>query len=244
MTTGFAKKERLTFRTFLAAASAVALLFLAHCGSDDTPPGIVQEPLPYKLDALAPHISAEAMDLHYNKHYAGYVKKTVSMTRIAPYAGKTIEALIEMTAGDEKTASLFNNAAQAWNHAFYFKSLSPDGGGKPDGRLAEMIDEAFGNLDKFKKKFIAAASGQFGSGWAWLVLVDGHLEILATANADTPIAHGLVPLLTVDVWEPAYYLDYQNRRSEFVTTVLDKLVNWPVVAKRLDSALSPAKKEQ
>ncbi len=242
MTIGFVKKQRLTFRTFLAAASAVALLFLAHCGSGDTPPSIVQEPLPYKLDALAPNISAEAMDLHYNKHYAGYVKKANAMTRTSPYAGKSIEALIEMTAGDEKAAGIFNNVAQAWNHAFYFKSLSPKGGGEPEGRLAEMIDDAFGNFDKFKKQFIAAASGQFGSGWAWLVLKDGHLSLLTTANADTPIAHGLVPLLTVDVWEHAYYLDYQNRRSEFVTTVLDKLVNWPVVADRLNGALPSEKK--
>jgi Fe-Mn family superoxide dismutase len=242
MTTDFAKKKRSTFRIFLAAASAIVLLFLAYCGSGDTPPSITKKPLPYKLDALEPYISAEAMDLHYNKHYAGYVQKANTMIRTRPYAGKSIEALIEMTAGDDKKAGIFNNTAQAWNHAFYFKSLIPDGGGTPEGRLAEMIDKSFGNFENFKKKFIAEATGQFGSGWAWLVLNDEHLELLVTANADTPLAHGRVPLFTVDVWEHAYYLDYQNRRSEFVSTVIDKLANWPLVAKRLNSALTPEKK--
>lgn len=225
-------------RIFLLVALAAVALFLVQCGADSKPAKFDQEPLPYKLDALEPHISAEAMDLHYNKHYAGYVKKAKDLTGKAPYAGQTLDALIRMTAGNTERASIFNNAAQAWNHAFYFKCLSPDGGGTPAGLLAEKIDAAFGGFEQFKQKFIAAANGQFGSGWAWLVVTDGRLEIFVTANADTPIAHGLVPLLTVDVWEHAYYLDYRNRRSQFVATVMDNLVNWSFVSERLTDALA------
>lgn len=241
MVIGIANKESFTSRIVFLAALFVISLFLVQCGSDSNPVKFVQEPLPYKLDALKPYISAEAMDLHYNKHYAGYVKKINDLTGKAPYAGKTIEALIGMTAGKSEGASVFNNAAQAWNHAFYFKCLSPEGGGRPVGPLAEKIDASFGSYKQFKEKFTAAASGQFGSGWAWLVLKDDRLELTVTANADTPIAHGLVPLLTIDVWEHAYYLDYQNRRSEFVATVLDKLVNWSFVSERMNEALSVKK---
>lgn len=242
MVIGFANKENFTSKMFLLVVLAAVALFVVQCGEDSTPANFAQEPLPFKLNALEPHVSAEAMDLHYNKHYAGYVKNAIDLTGKAPYAGKTLEALISMAAGKAESASIFNNAAQAWNHAFYFKCLSPNGGGKPEGPLAEKIDDAFGSFEKFKKAFIAAASGQFGSGWAWLVLKkDGRLELSVTGNADTPIAHGLVPLMAVDVWEHAYYLDYQNRRSEFVTTVLDKLANWSFVSEQMTDALSTKK---
>lgn len=196
--------------------------------------------MPYALDALEPCISAQAMDLHYNKHYAGYVKKAIALTSGTACGGKTPEEVIRMTAGDAAVAGIFNNAAQAWNHAFYFKVLKPKGGGEPEGRLAEMIDDAFGSYDDFKEAFIKAASSQFGSGWAWLVLKDGQLAIFTGGNADTPIAHDMLPLFCVDVWEHAYYLDYQNRRAEFVETVLDKLANWEFVASQLPEDASPA----
>jgi len=239
MATGPVHTQRPTRCTVLLTVSAIAALFLVQCGFGSSPAQFVKEPLPYELDALAPYISAEAMDLHYNKHYAGYVKKAIALTRGTVYADKSPEETIRLSAGDEASTAVFNNAAQAWNHAFYFKCLTPDGGGVPEGRLAAMIDEAFGSLDAFKKEFITAASGQFGSGWAWLVLADGHLNLFVGGNADTPLAHDLVPLMCVDVWEHAYYLDYQNRRSEFVATVLDELVNWPFVAEQLDKALPP-----
>jgi superoxide dismutase, Fe-Mn family len=239
MATGPVHPQRATRWSILLTMSAIAALFLVQCGFGSAPAEFVKEPLPYALDALAPHISAEAMDLHYNKHYAGYVKKAIALTRGTAFSGESPDAVIRLSAGDEASAAIFNNAAQAWNHAFYFKCLAPDGGGAPEGQLAAMIDEAFGSLEAFKKEFIAAAGGQFGSGWAWLVLADGHLNLFVGGNADTPIAHDLVPLLAVDVWEHAYYLDYQNRRAEFVATVLDKLVNWPFVAEQLEKALPP-----
>ena len=237
MATGLAINQRATCRIVLLTVSAIAALFLVQCGFGSSPAEIAKEPLPYALDALAPHISAEAMDLHYNKHYAGYVKKAIALTRGTVFSGKSAEEVIQLSAGDDANAAVFNNTAQAWNHAFYFKCLSPEGGGLPEGRLAAMIDEAFGSYEAFKKEFIAAASGQFGSGWAWLVLADGHLNLFVGGNADTPLAHDLVPLLAVDVWEHAYYLDYQNRRADFVATVLEDVVNWPFVAEQLEKAL-------
>ncbi|MGD9788987.1 MAG: superoxide dismutase [Sulfuricellaceae bacterium] len=224
----------------LLLACVFASLFLTQCGIGNEPAQFTKEPLPYALDALEPYISAQAMDLHYNKHYAGYVKKAIALTSGTACGGKTPEEVIRMTAGDAAVADIFNNAAQAWNHAFYFKALKPKGGGEPEGRLAEMIDGAFGSYDDFKEAFIKAASGQFGSGWAWLVLKDGQVAIFTSGNADTPIAHDMLPLFGVDVWEHAYYLDYQNRRAEFVETVLDKLANWEFVASQLPEEASPA----
>jgi Fe-Mn family superoxide dismutase len=200
----------------------------------------VMEPLPYSQDAMAPHLSAQTMGFHYDKHYAGYVKKANALTKEKGYAGKTVEAVIKMTAGDTSKAAVFNNAAQAWNHAYFFKCLKPQGGGPPEGQLAEMIDTAFGSFADFEEVFLTAAKSQFGSGWAWLVLDEGELVVISCANADTPLAHDLTPLFTVDVWEHAYYLDYQNRRADYVKTVLDNLANWDFVAEQLKKAL-PAK---
>ena len=221
-------------------ALVVAAFFLVQCGKDGKSAIFTQAPLPYSEDALAPVISAETMGLHYGKHYAGYVKKANDLTGGAAFAGKTPEAVIEMTADDPAKADIFNNAAQAWNHAFFFKCLKPEGGGAPEGRVADMIEAGFGSFDDFKTVFLTAAKDQFGSGWVWLVLEDGKLAVISSANADTPLAHGLTPLFTVDVWEHAYYLDYQNRRTDFVEGVLEGLVNWQFVAEQLDGAQAEA----
>jgi Fe-Mn family superoxide dismutase len=207
-----------------------------QCSKGGGPAIFEMAPLPYAQDALAPVISAETIGFHFDKHYAGYVKKANELTRGADYAGKTPEAVIQMAAGEASQAAVFNNAAQAWNHAFFFNCLKPEGGGVPEGDLAEMIDAAFGSLADFKALFLSAAKDQFGSGWVWLVLEDDQLSVVSTANADTPLAYGLTPLFTVDVWEHAYYLDYQNRRVDFVEGVLNQLVNWDFVADQLAKA--------
>ncbi|MFO7713726.1 superoxide dismutase [Desulfosarcina sp.] len=227
---------RLFVRSSVLAACAIAALFLLQCSGGGDSPIFVKAPLPYAEDALAPFISADTMGFHYDKHYAGYVDRANDLTKSGSYAGKSAEAVIQMTAGDASKAAVFNNAAQAWNHAFFFQCLKPNGGGAPGGLLAEMIDAAFGSFANFKKVFLTAAKDQFGSGWVWLVLDDGKLMVITGANADTPLAHGQIPLLTVDVWEHAYYLDYQNRRIDFVSTVLDNLVNWDFVALQLENA--------
>ncbi|MGA6926893.1 MAG: superoxide dismutase, partial [Desulfosarcina sp.] len=170
---------------------------------------------------------------------AGYVEKANRLIEGTKFAGKSAETVIKMTAGDDSQRDVFNNAAQAWNHAFFFNGLTPDGGGEPRGMLAEMITESFGGFADFKKAFLAAAGDRFGSGWVWLVLDQGRLAVVASANADTPLAHDQTPLFSVDVWEHAYYLDYQNRRTDFVTSVLDELADWDVVAERLAQAQPP-----
>ncbi len=190
-------------------------------------------PLPFAQDALEPHISANTLDFHHGKHHNAYVTNLNNLTQDSPLAGKSLEEVIKATAGDAAQAGVFNNAAQVWNHTFYWNSMKPGGGGAPSGDLAGRIDDAFGGLDKFKEKFKAAAIGQFGSGWAWLVVDGGNLEIVKTANADTPIAHGQTPLITCDVWEHAYYLDFQNRRPDYLQAFLDNLVNWDFAAANL-----------
>ncbi len=151
-----------------------------------------------------------------------------------PLADQPLEAVVKATANPDQTA-IFNNAAQVWNHTFYWNSLKPKGGGKPTGALAEMIDKSFGGFEQFKAEFAKAATGQFGSGWAWLVKDGDKLAVVKTGNADNPLVHGQKPLLTVDVWEHAYYLDYQNRRADYVTAVLDGLINWDFAAQNLAS---------
>ncbi len=231
--------KRPVFRTSVLAACALAALFLAQCGSGEDSVIFVKQPLPYSQDALAPFIGADTMGFHYDKHYAGYVNQANALTKRLGYGGKTAEAVIQMTAGDPSKAAVFNNAAQAWNHAYFFKCLKPGGGGAPEGLLAEMIDATFGSFVDFKTVFLSAAKDQFGSGWVWLVLDEGKLAVTTSANADTPLAHGLTPLFTVDVWEHAYYLDYQNRRVDFVKAVLDNLANWEFVTKQLEKAQPP-----
>jgi Fe-Mn family superoxide dismutase len=192
--------------------------------------------LPYAVDALEPHISRKTLEIHHGRHHRAYVEKTQSLVAGTPLAAASLEEIIAKTAGKKAKAALFNNAAQAWNHTFYWSSLSPQGGGAPSGELADLIDRDFASHAAFVDAFKAAAIGQFGSGWAWLVLDGGRLAIAATGNADTPLAHDQVPLLTVDVWEHAYYLDYQNRRADYVATFLDKLANWEFANRNLEQA--------
>jgi Fe-Mn family superoxide dismutase len=183
-------------------------------------------PLPYADNALDPVISAHTLSFHYGKHHKAYVDNLNKLVTGTPHADSSLEAIIKATAGRPADAGLFNNAAQIWNHTFYWNSLRQGGGGTPGKALADRIDADFGSLDNLKKELTQAAVTQFGSGWAWLVVKDGKLAVTKTANADTPLVHGQKPLLTIDVWEHAYYLDFQNRRPDYVAAVLDKLVDW------------------
>ena len=194
--------------------------------------------LPYAQDALEPHISANTLSFHHGKHHATYVDKLNGLIGGTDFDGKSLEEIITASAGSSEHVGVFNNAAQIWNHTFYWNCMAPNGGGQPEGVLAAKIAEDFNSFDDFKTAFHTAAANQFGSGWAWLVLDGDRLKITATANADAPMTSGQQALLTCDVWEHAYYLDYQNRRPDYVTTFLDKLVNWEFVAQQLDSASS------
>ena len=191
-------------------------------------------PLPYAENALEPVISARTIGFHYGKHHQGYVNNLNKLVTGTPLADQPLEAVVKATANPDQTV-IFNNAAQVWNHTFYWNSLKPKGGGKPTGALAEMIDKSFGGFEQFKAEFAKAATSQFGSGWAWLVKDGDKLAVVKTGNADNPLVHGQKPLLTVDVWEHAYYLDYQNRRADYVTAVLDGLINWEFAAQNLAS---------
>ena len=192
--------------------------------------------LPYSLDALEPHISARTLEFHYGKHHAAYVTNLNNLVTGSELEDHSLEDTILAVAGDASKAGVFNNAAQVWNHTFYWQGMKPGGGGAPSGELAAKIDADFGCFDAFKEQFKAAGATQFGSGWAWLVLENGTLKITKTGNADLPLAHGQKALLTMDVWEHAYYLDYQNRRPDYISTFLDKLVNWDFVAANLAAA--------
>lgn len=182
--------------------------------------------LPYAKNALEPHISANTLDFHHGKHHNAYVTNLNKLLEGSDLAGKTLEEVIMASAGDASKAGIFNNAAQIWNHTFYWHSMKPGGGGAPSGKIAEKITADFGTFDKFAEEFKTAGATQFGSGWAWLVLDGGKLKVTKTPNADLPMAHGQKAILTMDVWEHAYYLDFQNRRPDYIGTFLDKLVNW------------------
>ncbi|HRW59203.1 superoxide dismutase, Fe [Candidatus Defluviicoccus seviourii] len=195
-------------------------------------------PLPYAKDALAPHISANTLDFHHGKHHNAYVTNLNNLTKDTPLASESLEGVIRAVAGDASKAGVFNNAAQVWNHTFYWNCMKPGGGGQPSAAVASALASAFGSFEKFKEEFKNACVTQFGSGWGWLVVADGALKITKTANADLPLAHGQTALLTCDVWEHAYYLDYQNRRPDYVQVFLDNLVNWDFVAQNLSKAKS------
>jgi Fe-Mn family superoxide dismutase len=182
-------------------------------------------PLPYDEQALAPVISARTLSFHYGKHHKGYVDKTNDLVKGTPLADLSLEDLVRTVARDVEKTALFNNAAQAWNHTFYWHCLAPRPT-RPSDALRQRIDQDFGSVEELKQTLVAAALAQFGSGWAWLEWTGEKLAVTKTANADTPIAHGRMPLLTIDVWEHAYYLDYQNQREAHVKAVLDKIVNW------------------
>jgi Fe-Mn family superoxide dismutase len=193
-------------------------------------------PLPYAEDALNPVISANTLRLHHGKHQMAYITKVNELVSGSEFEGQPLERIILAVSGRADQTDLFNNAAQAWNHAFYWRSMRPKGGSKPPAALAAKIDEAFGSLDAFKQQLSAAAVKQFGSGWAWLVRDGTALKVVKTSNAELPMTKGQVPLLGIDVWEHAYYLDYQNRRPEYVQAVIDQLLNWEFAAENLARA--------
>jgi Fe-Mn family superoxide dismutase len=179
-------------------------------------------PLPYAKEALEPYISAKTVELHYEKHHRGYLGKLQKAIEGKTEAQWSLEDLVRRSEG-----SVFNNAAQVWNHTFYWNSMRPDGGGKPNGQLSSALEKKFGSIADLKRELAQAATGQFGSGWAWLVVEnDGGLKVVGSSNAENPLQWGAIPLLTIDVWEHAYYLDYQNERGKYVTAYLDHLINW------------------
>lgn len=183
-------------------------------------------PLPYAENALEPVITAKTLSFHYGKHHQGYVDNLNKLIADTNYADLALEQIIAKAAGKPKKAAIFNNAAQIWNHTFYWQSLTPNGGGEPPAALRQSIEAAFDSVDACKKALADAAVSQFGSGWAWLVLKGGKLKVVKTANAEVPLTMDMKPLLVIDVWEHAYYLDYQNRRADYVNAVLDNLINW------------------
>lgn len=221
-------------RHFLAASSAIAAGVLvgspaiARAANPHTLP-----PLPYGESALEPVISAKTIGFHYGKHHKAYVDNLNKLIAGTDMADMNLEQVIFATAGKADKAGVFNNAAQVWNHTFYWAGMKPSGGGKPAGMLLDNIESSFGGFDAFKKELAAASMGQFGSGWAWLVEEAGKLKVVKTGNAENPMTKGMKPLLTIDVWEHAYYLDYQNRRGDYVNAVIDKLINWDFAAENL-----------
>ena len=211
-----------------AAAGVVAVPFVLGTRAQAAAREHKLPELPYPRDALAPLISKETLDFHYGKHHAAYVTNLNKLLPGSDFEEASLEEIVKKAKGP-----IFNNAAQVWNHTFYWNCLAPKGGGEPEGNLAEAIQKAFGSFAKFKEQFTKAATGQFGSGWAWLVQnAEGKLAVVATGNAGNPMTEGLKPLLTCDVWEHAYYIDYRNRRPDYVEAFW-KLVHWKFVAAQL-----------
>jgi Fe-Mn family superoxide dismutase len=190
-------------------------------------------PLPYADNALDPVISANTLSFHYGKHHKAYVDNLNKLIAGTPLEGQPLEAIIKESAGKPDKAGVFNNSAQVWNHTFYWNSLKPNGGGAPPAALAKLIERDFGSLEALKKELATAATTQFGSGWAWLASEGGKLIVSKTSNAELPMTKGQTALLTIDVWEHAYYLDYQNRRPDYATAVIEKLLNWQFAADNL-----------
>lgn len=193
----------------------------------------ILSPLPYAENALAPVISAKTMGLHYGKHHKAYVDNLNKLIIGTELAELSLEKIITATVGKVAKTEVFNNAAQAWNHTFYWNSLRPDGGGEPPATLKKKIEASFGSMADCKKELAMAAMTQFGSGWAWLVLDNDKIRVVKTDDADSPVTKDMQPLLTIDVWEHAYYLDYQNRRADYVAAVLDRLIDWKFAAEKL-----------
>ena len=189
--------------------------------------------LPYSLDALVPVISEKTLNFHYGKHHQAYIDELNKAVEGTDLQDVGLEDIIRATAGKPDQRTIFNNAAQTWNHTFYWHSLKPKGGGKPPSALRQMIEASFGTVDECKAELAKAAIAQFGTGWAWLVLNDKGVGVINTDDADLPLTKGMRPLLTIDVWEHAYYLDYQNRRKDYVAAVIDKLINWDFAADNL-----------
>ena len=228
----------LTRRQFVIAATAAGIAIVTPSAGPQpasASSAIELPPLPYPDNGLDPYISSRTISFHYGQHHKAYVDTTNKLIEGSDLAGLSLEKIVAAAANRPEKMTLFNAAAQAWNHAFYWKSMRPQGGGAPTGPVAPKIEAAFGGYDAFKKAFTEAALSQFGSGWVWLVVNGDHLAIRKTSDADTPIVHDLKPLLTIDVWEHAYYLDYQNRRAEYVNAWLDHLINWQFAAENLGS---------
>ena len=228
--------ERRDFFKYSAGLGALALLNLSGIGclnKSKTSSSITLGKLPYAENALAPYISAKTVSFHYGKHHAGYVNKINKLIAGTPFEKISLENIIIKTKGQADKTAIFNNAAQVYNHSFYWNSMKPKGGGKPQGRIGEKIKVSFGSYEKFAQAFTDIAGSQFGSGWVWLIQDRERLKIIKTDNADTPIAHGITPIITIDVWEHAYYLDYQNKRGDYIKAWLEHLVNWDFAEKNL-----------
>jgi Fe-Mn family superoxide dismutase len=217
----------------LAAAGGAVIAVTAGLPRVAEAAPLVLPPLPYGEDALAPVISANTVSFHYGKHHKGYLDNLNKLIAGTEYADLPLEKIVIATAGNADKTAIFNNAAQTWNHSFYWQCLRPKGGEEPPPALKQKIVAAFGSVDACRKELATAATTQFGSGWAWLVLEGDKLKVMKSANAETPLAKGMKPLLTIDVWEHAYYLDYQNRRADYVNAVLDRLLNWEFAARNL-----------
>jgi Fe-Mn family superoxide dismutase len=196
---------------------------------------LILPPLPYAANALEPVISAKTLSFHHGKHHQAYVDNANKMIVGTELADLRLDQIVRATAGQPERAGIYNNAAQAWNHSFYWHCLKPKGGGEPPAMLKLKMETAFGSVEACKKELANQAVAQFGSGWAWLVLEGPKLKVIKTANADTPFTQGLKPLLAIDVWEHAYYLDYQNKRADHVNAVIDRLVNWEFAAANLET---------
>jgi Fe-Mn family superoxide dismutase len=222
--------DRRDFLKLSLSLSAMAFLdvpgqwSVSHAEAADSP--VIPASLPYAKDALEPYISSRTLEFHYGKHHQAYIDNTRKLIIGTEYAGLSLNDIIQKSGGKPEQAAIFNNAAQSFNHEFFWKSMKPGGGGKPAGRIGQAIEKSFGSPAQFEKEFSEAALTQFGSGWAWLVQDGAALKVVKTANADTPMTRGWVPLLTLDVWEHAYYLDYQNRRGDYIRAYLDHLINW------------------
>ena len=223
------RREFLITAAGAAAALAAGSFFIPH---RQALPHVLP-PLPYPENALEPVISAKTVGFHYGKHHKGYVDNLNKLAKGTKYEGMPLEKIITSTKGRSDKAAIFNQAAQAYNHDFYWKSMTPNGGGEPPAELKRKMTASFGGVDACKKALADAATGQFGSGWAWLVLDEDRLKVVNTANAGVPLTSGEKPLLVIDVWEHAYYLDYQNRRADYVNAVIGKLINWGFALKNI-----------
>lgn len=231
--------NRRDFLRLSIGTGALALFYtsgITGCSGNSTPEQakLLLPPLPFKEGDLAPYISEQTLKFHYGKHHEGYVTKLAGLIKGTVYENLPIIDIVQKSAGSTEDKAIFNNAAQSFNHSFYWQSMRPGGGGEPRGELLKKIEGSFKSYKGFREAFAKAANGQFGSGWAWLIQdSEGKLSMVATSNADTPITQGLRPLLTIDVWEHAYYLDYQNRRADYVEAFLEHLINWEFAAGNL-----------
>ncbi len=225
--------RRMFMTASLAALTGFGLGGLIRGGAALAQTGVDLPALPYALAGLEPYLTEETIDFRYGMHHAGYVRKVNKALEGHRLEGSSLEVMIRESWGKEELKGIFNNAAQVFNHTFYWNSMKPRGGGRPQGSLAKRMDRDFGGYEAFREAFVEAANSVFGSGWVWLVEDGEKLRIVKTANADNPLTQGRKPLLTIDLWEHAYYLDYQNRRGEYIDAFVDHLVNWEFASANL-----------